>query len=133
VYVLVMVSCTVWLGAIGCLDEYIKVIKKNKEGLAGRFKIIGQVGLGIIIACTTHFHPDILVRQKVPVSKVTEVNEGELTKQVSNSGRTYYTQDVKSTVTNVPFYKENEFDYGNVLTNFGVPAGKFVFPLYHIE
>ena len=132
VYVLLMIITTVWMGAIGFLDDYIKVFKKNKEGLAGRFKIIGQVGLGIIIACTMHFHPDILVRQKVPVSKVTEVNEGELTKQVSNSGRTYYTQDVKSTVTNVPFYKENEFDYGNVLTIFGVPAGKFVFPLFLI-
>jgi len=132
VYVLLMIITTVWMGAIGFPDDYIKVFKKNKEGLAGRFKIIGQVGLGIIIACTMHFHPDILVRQKVPVSKVTEVNEGELTKQVSNSGRTYYTQDVKSTVTNVPFYKENEFDYGNVLTIFGVPAGKFVFPLFLI-
>lgn len=130
VYVILMIVTTIWMGAIGFLDDYIKVFRKNKEGLAGRFKIIGQVGLGIIIACTMHFHPDILVRQKVPVNKVTELNEGDLTKQVSTSGRTYYTQDVKSTVTNVPFYKENEFDYGNVLTILGVPAGKFVFPLF---
>lgn len=130
VYVILMIVTTIWMGAIGFLDDYIKVFRKNKEGLAGRFKIIGQVGLGIIIACTMHFHPDILVRQKVPVNKVTELNESDLTKQVSNSGRTYYTQDVKSTVTNVPFYKENEFDYGNVLTILGVPAGKFVFPLF---
>lgn len=130
VYVILMIVTTVWMGAIGFLDDYIKVFRKNKEGLAGRFKIIGQVGLGIIIACTMHFHPDILVRQKVPVNKITEVDSENLTEQVSNSGRTYYTQDVKSTVTNVPFYKENEFDYGNVLTILGVPAGKFVFPLF---
>lgn len=130
VYVILMIVTTVWMGAIGFLDDYIKVFRKNKEGLAGRFKIIGQVGLGIIIACTMHFHPDILVRQKVPVNKITEVDRENLTEQVSNSGRTYYTQDVKSTVTNVPFYKENEFDYGNVLTILGVPVGKFVFPLF---
>lgn len=130
VYVILMIVTTIWMGAIGFLDDYIKVFRKNKEGLAGRFKIIGQVGLGIIIACTMHFHPDILVRQKVPVNKITEVDSENLTEQVSNSGRTYYTQDVKSTVTNVPFYKENEFDYGNVLTILGVPAGKFVFPLF---
>lgn len=130
IYVILMIITTIWMGAIGFLDDYIKVFKKNKEGLAGRFKIIGQVGLGIIIACTMHFHPDILVRQKVPVSKTTELSDGDLTKQVSTNGRTYYTQDVKSTVTNVPFYKENEFDYGNVLTILGVPAGKFVFPLF---
>lgn len=132
VYVILMIVTTLWMGAIGFLDDYIKVFKKNKEGLAGKFKVIGQVGLGIIIACTMHYHPDILVRQKVPVSKVTEVNASELTEQVSASGNTYYTQDVKSTVTNVPFYKENEFDYGNVLTIFGVPAGAFVFPLFLI-
>ena len=131
IYIILMIVTTIWMGAIGFLDDYIKVFRKNKEGLAGRFKIIGQVGLGIIIACTMHFHPDILVRQKVPVSQVSNPSDAEFNEQqVKINGQSYYTQDVKSTKTNLPFYKKNEFDYGNVLTLFGVPAGKFVFPLF---
>src|SRR5690606_39988634 len=114
-----MLVTTIWMGAIGFLDDYIKVFKKNKEGLAGRFKIIGQVGLGIIIACTMQYHPDILVRQKVAVDQVPTEAHSQLNKQVTANGQSYYTQDVKSTKTNLPFYKKNEFDYGNVLTIFG--------------
>lgn len=130
IYVILMIVTTVWMGAIGFLDDYIKVFKKNKEGLAGRFKIIGQVGLGIIIACTMHYHPDILVREKVSLNQLSP--EAQVNKQVAVNGENYYTQDVKSTTTNLPFYKTNEFDYGNVLTVFGVPRGKFVFPLFLI-
>lgn len=125
VYVILMLITTVWMGGIGFLDDYIKVFRKNKEGLAGKFKIIGQVGLGIIIAVTMYFHPDIVVRQKVAnptdTSQLTAVVKGD---QVT------YTHDVKSTKTNIPFYKKNEFDYGNVLTVFGAEPGKHVFWLF---
>jgi len=130
IYVILMLVTTIWMGAIGFLDDYIKVFRKNKEGLAGRFKIIGQVGLGIIIACTMQYHPDILVRQKVVVSQTPIDAQSELEEQVGANGQSYYTENVKSTKTNLPFYKKNEFDYGNVLTIFGVPSGKFVFPLF---
>src|SRR5690606_21767947 len=83
---------------------------------AGRFKIVGQVGLGVIIACTMYFHPDIVVRETV-----TNPSAGTTVEQhvQRDTGQTYYTKDVKSTKTNIPFYKNNEFDYAKVLSMFG--------------
>jgi phospho-N-acetylmuramoyl-pentapeptide-transferase len=128
IYIILMLVTTVWMGAIGFLDDYIKVFRKNKEGLAGRFKIIGQIGLGIIIAVTMYLSPSIVVRQKVVVPPSSQI---ENTSKV-NSQSTVYMEDVKSTKTNIPFYKKNEFDYGNVLTIFGAKEGQFVFPLFLI-
>lgn len=128
IYIILMLVSTLWMGAIGFLDDYIKVFKKNKEGLAGRFKIIGQVGLGIIIAVTMYFHPSIVIRQKVVVPPSSQIEYSS--KQ--NSQPTIVTEDVKSTKTNIPFYKKNEFDYGNVLTLLGAKEGQFVFPLFLI-
>ena len=115
IYVLLMLTTTVWMGAIGFVDDYIKVFKKDKEGLAGRFKIMGQVGLALIIGWTMYFHPDIVVREQVTKPQVQ-------TAGISNhqvDGKTVYTSDVKSTLTNVPFYKNNEFDYAKVLKFLG--------------
>jgi phospho-N-acetylmuramoyl-pentapeptide-transferase len=115
IYVLLMLITTVWMGAIGFVDDYIKVFKKDKEGLAGRFKIMGQVGLALIIGWTMYFHPDIVVREQVAKPQVQ-------TAGISNhqvDGETVYTRDVKSTLTNVPFYKNNEFDYAKVLKFMG--------------
>jgi len=124
IYVILMLVTTIWMGTIGFVDDYIKVFRKNKEGLAGRFKIVGQVGLGIIIACTMYFHPDIVVRETVanpaPGSAV------EMRVQ-DDTGRTYYTKDVKSTKTNIPFYKNNEFDYAKVLSLFGLNGSTLTF------
>lgn len=127
IYVILMLVTTVWMGAIGFLDDYIKVFRKNKEGLAGRFKIVGQVGLGIIIACTMYFHPQIVVRETVmnpkPGSQVEiHVQEG--------TGQKYYTKDVKSTKTNIPFYKNNEFDYAKVLSVFGLNSSGLTFMVF---
>lgn len=122
IYVIIMIITTIWMGAIGFLDDYIKVFRKNKEGLAGRFKVIGQVGLGTLIAITMYFHPDIVVREQVtnptsskPVEVVINPQTGEKT----------YAENVKSTKTNIPFYKNNEFDYAKVLDIFGL-EGKWV-------
>lgn len=114
IYIILMLVTTVWMGAIGFLDDYIKVFKKDKEGLAGRFKIMGQVGLALIIGWTMYFHPDIVVREKVPFPTVSDAHV-ELRKK---GNELFYTQDVKSTQTNFPFYKDNEFDYAKVLTVF---------------
>lgn len=117
IYVIIMIVTTLWMGAIGFLDDYIKVFRKNKEGLAGRFKIIGQVGLGTLIAITMYFHPDIVAREKVQnpnASKAVEVMTD------TQTGKRYYAENVKSTKTNIPFYKNNEFDYGKVLSSFGL-------------
>ncbi|WP_262249153.1 phospho-N-acetylmuramoyl-pentapeptide-transferase [Parapedobacter soli] len=129
IYVLLMLVTTVWMGTIGFLDDYIKVFRKNKEGLAGRFKIVGQVGLGIIIACTMYFHPDIVVREKV----VNPAPGVAVEKRVqTDTGQTYYTKDVKSTKTNIPFYKNNEFDYAKVLSLFGANGSTMTFIVFLI-
>lgn len=121
IYIILMLITTVWMGAIGFVDDYIKVFKKDKEGLAGRFKIMGQVGLALIIGWTMYFHPDIVVREQVTLpAKV------QAPLDVHKRGdQYYYTQDIKSTITNVPFYKDNEFDYAKVLTVFGDQYEKY--------
>lgn len=106
IYVIIMLISTIWLGAIGFLDDYIKVFKKDKEGLAGRFKILGQVGLGLIVGVTLYFHDGITIKEKIdaPVSIETEQVFGE---------------EIKSTKTTIPFVKNNEFDYEVVLSWMG--------------
>jgi len=120
IYIILMLITTVWMGAIGFLDDYIKVFKKDKEGLAGRFKIMGQVGLALIIGWTMYFHPDIVVRERIVATAAIQASA-----DAAAPSSKYQYQDVKSTLTNVPFYKDNEFDYAKVLTVFGVDYGKY--------
>jgi phospho-N-acetylmuramoyl-pentapeptide-transferase len=130
IYVILMIVTTVWMGAVGFLDDYIKVFRKNKEGLAGRFKIVGQVGLGLIIGYTMYFHPNIVARQKVDEANVTKSKAPMVLRQ---KGETYYyTQDIKTTITNVPFYKNNEFDYAKVLKFIGPGYEKYAFLVFMI-
>ncbi len=114
IYIVLMLVTTVWMGTIGFVDDYIKVFKKDKEGLAGRFKIMGQIGLALIIGWTMYFHPDIVVREQVTLQD----SIGASVDVHKKGNEFYYTQDVKSTQTNFPFYKDNEFDYAKVLTFF---------------
>lgn len=126
IYIILMLITTVWMGAIGFVDDYIKVFKKDKEGLAGRFKIMGQVGLALIIGWTMYFHPDIVVREQVTLpAKIQAPLDVH-----KRGGQYYYTQDIKSTITNVPFYKDNEFDYAKVLTVFGDQYKKYSFVVF---
>jgi phospho-N-acetylmuramoyl-pentapeptide-transferase len=108
VYIILLLTATLWLGAIGFIDDYIKVFKKDKKGLAGRFKIIGQVGLGLIVGLTLYFNDNVVVREvnsaSVASTSVFNVDQSKLEYQ-----------DVKSTKTTVPFLKNNEFDYGDLL------------------
>jgi phospho-N-acetylmuramoyl-pentapeptide-transferase len=115
IYIIMMLVTTVWLGLIGFLDDYIKVFKKNKEGLAGKFKITGQVGLALIIGWTMYFHTSITIREevKLPVQHDVPVDFH------MRNDKPIYTQDVKSTKTTMPFYKNNEFDYAKVLKFMG--------------
>lgn len=130
IYVILMIVTTVWMGAVGFLDDYIKVFKKNKEGLAGRFKIVGQVGLGLIIGYTMYSHPNIVARQKVDEANVTKSKAPMVLRQ---KGETYYyTQDIKTTITNVPFYKNNEFDYAKVLKFIGPGYEKYAFLVFMV-
>src|ERR1700761_132224 len=120
VYVILMIVTTVWLGAIGFLDDYIKVFKKNKEGLAGRFKIIGQVGLALIIGFTMYYNKNILVQQEVkPPVKYDAKVEYHIKNDKNGKPISVLTQEIKSTKTTIPFYKNNELDYGKVLSFLG--------------
>ncbi|MDR1054832.1 MAG: phospho-N-acetylmuramoyl-pentapeptide-transferase [Prevotellaceae bacterium] len=107
VYVILMIVSTIWLGLIGFLDDYIKVFKKNKDGLKGKFKIIGQVGLGLIVGLTLYFSDSVVVRERVskptPTSKLMIVG-GEHAQRI-------WLEEGKSTKTTIPFFKNNEFDY----------------------
>jgi len=106
IYIILLLVSTVWMGLIGFLDDYIKVFKKNKEGLRGTSKIIGQVGLGLIVGLTLYFHEDVVVREFYePVANSIEVKAPEF-------------EDIKSTVTTIPFLKDNRFDY-RMLSPFG--------------
>lgn len=129
IYVILMIITTVWMGAVGFLDDYIKVFKKNKEGLAGRFKIVGQVGLGLIIGYTMYYHPNIVARQKVDETNV----KSKAPMVLRQKGETYYyTQDIKTSITNVPFYKNNEFDYAKVLKFTGPGYEKYAFLVFMV-
>jgi phospho-N-acetylmuramoyl-pentapeptide-transferase len=121
IYVIMMLVTTVWLGAIGFLDDYIKVFKKNKEGLAGKFKIIGQVGLALFIGFTMYSNPNIVMRQEVKLQNIADAPVS-----FHMRGNTpVYTQDIHSTKTTMPFYKKNEFDYGKVLNFIGVGSDHY--------
>lgn len=102
IYMLLMIISTIWLGTLGFCDDYIKVAKHDKEGMKGKFKIIGQVGLGLIVGLTMYFSPDITQREVIPVES-TENNVESV--YISDS------HDVKSTQTTIPFVKDNNFDY----------------------
>jgi phospho-N-acetylmuramoyl-pentapeptide-transferase len=110
IYVILLVVSTVWLGFIGFLDDYIKVFKKNKEGLAGRFKIVGQIGIGLIVGLTLYFHDDVVVREVSPASMASIETRSF---QEDNETALDY-KDVKSTKTTVPFRKNNELDYATI-------------------
>lgn len=108
VYIVILIATTVWLGLIGFLDDYIKVFKKNKEGLAGRFKIVGQVTIGLIVGLTLYFNNDVVIREVKPATTAsTQVMQEQ-------SIRLEY-HDVKSTKTTLPFIKDNEFDYSSLM------------------
>ena len=112
VYVILMLLTTVWLGSIGFIDDYIKIFRKNKEGLAGRFKIVGQVGLGLIVGLTLFFSNDVIIKEKVSVSALSAKQRIELMQGTSIlTPQDEVALESKSTKTTIPFVKNNEFDY----------------------
>jgi len=102
IYIILLLITMIWMGFIGWLDDYIKIFKKNKEGLQGRFKVIGQVLLGAFIGSILFFHPDVKVRADIN----TVSNEIESLDNIS-----LYKNDIKATLTTIPLFKNNEFDY----------------------
>lgn len=130
VYILLMIITTVWLGMIGFADDYIKVFLNNKKGLAGKFKIMGQVSLGVIVAATLYLSDDVSVREKVYDSKGTIKTEMGVNTETGQNEIHPMTKEIKSTKTTIPFIKNHEFDYKSLLWFLGKDAGKWVWLLY---
>ena len=117
IYIQVMLISTIWLGIIGFVDDYIKVFKKDKKGLAGKFKILGQVGLGLIVGLIMVFHSDITIKEKNVQTEVEGVYD-------------FSTTSVKSSKTTIPFFKNNEFNYENLTSWLGDGMAKYSWLLF---
>ena len=115
IYIILLLVSTLWMGLIGFLDDYIKVFRKNKEGLAGKFKVVGQVGLGFIVGLTLFFHEDVVVREFTGDPLVVEVNDAM---EDPTDVQSAYV-DIKSMVTTIPFVKDNEFNYSWLMPYIG--------------
>ena len=122
IYIILMLTSTLWMGSIGFVDDYIKVFKKDKKGLRGIFKVIGQVGLGIIVGATLYFHPEVTIKEQLPVVQ---------TEQFESANGPSYGDAVKSTKTTIPFFKDNEFDYA-YFTNWMGDSGKPITSIVYI-
>lgn len=132
VYVIIMIVTTVWLGIIGFIDDYIKVFKKDKAGLAGKFKILGQVGLGLIIGATLYWNPNVVVKEKlVSESLIIEHNSENVIEDVRKSENALYApKAVKSTTTTIPFIKNHEFDYSVLISWMGDDYKKYAWLIF---
>ena len=111
IYILLLIATTVWMGIIGFIDDYLKIKRKDKEGLKGRFKIVGQVTLGLIIGATLYFHPEVTIKQQAIDSDS-------------------FLQEEKSTKTTIPLFKNNEFDYSDVITWAGAGAKDYAWLIF---
>lgn len=120
VYVILMICSTIWLGIIGFLDDYIKVFKKDKQGLKGIFKVIGQIGLGLIVGTTLYFNEHIVIKEKVYNRDEIELDANMFADQVDSKNLPHYASvETKSMKTTIPFVKDNEFDYSDILSFLG--------------
>ncbi|WP_291722004.1 phospho-N-acetylmuramoyl-pentapeptide-transferase [Bernardetia sp.] len=117
IYVILLLVSTVWLGLLGFIDDYIKVIHKNKGGLSGKFKILGQIGIGILIGIAMYYHPDVLIR-----SFSESISNSDYTTLVNSSY-----EDIKSLKTTIPFIKNNELDYRSLVPDFLGEYGVVIF------
>ena len=125
IYVILLIVTTLWMGAIGFLDDYIKIFRKDKEGLKGIFKIFGQIGLGIIVGATIYFHPDITINENPQVPRSSAV---ELISSAENPVPT--SAEEKSTKTTIPFVKDNEFDYASLITWINPDYAKYAWLIF---
>lgn len=121
IYIIILLITTVWMGLIGFADDYIKVFKKDKEGLKGRFKVLGQVGLGIIVGSMLYFHQDVTIKEQLP-------QEQQIIQE--NGKKKVFGEEHKSTKTTVPFLKDNELDYAKALSFVGDGYEKYAWVIF---
>ncbi len=115
VYILLMIIATVWLGIIGFADDYIKVFKKDKRGLAGTFKVIGQIGLGIIVGATLYFNKGVITKEEIPFGDVYKYDSELISKVTDDNNVVHYMLTEKAPTTTIPFIKSHEIDYSAVI------------------
>ena len=117
VYILLLITTTLWMGTIGFIDDYIKVYKKDKDGLKGRFKIVGQVGLGLIVGLVLYFNPNVTMKE--------EVNRDQIVVTENVDPGQYFSPAKKKKKTSIPFLKNNEFDYADLISWIGDDYQKY--------
>lgn len=131
IYIILMIFTTVWLGLIGFIDDYIKVFKKNKQGLAGKFKIMGQVILGIVVGFTMFYHPNIAIKEQLPSSEIKADNVSKSPVKVYKvPNGEFTTKPIQSTQTTIPFFKNNTFDYASLIAWIGPEARKYAWIVF---
>ncbi|TGV03127.1 phospho-N-acetylmuramoyl-pentapeptide-transferase [Flavivirga rizhaonensis] len=126
IYIILLIVTTLWMGVIGFIDDYIKKFKNDKEGLKGRFKILGQVGLGIIVGVTLFFHSDVTMKEKLPVAE----QQILLAENPKVEASKLFKDEIKSTKTTIPFVKGNEFDYADLVTWISPSLGKYAWIIF---
>jgi len=112
IYIILLIVTTLWMGVIGFIDDYLKKFKNDKDGLKGRFKVLGQIGLGIIVGATLFFHNDVTMKEKLPI----EEQRVLLAENPDIEASKLFQDEIKSTQTTIPFVKGNEFDYADLIT-----------------
>jgi len=123
VYIIILLVTTVWMGVIGFMDDYIKTFRKNKDGLKGRFKILGQVTLGLFVGAMLYFHPSVTMKEKLPQEVEVVAEDGSRTRVLFDDAK-------KSTKTTIPFLKNNELDYAVAMDLFGEGMRKYAWLLF---
>lgn len=123
IYVILLIVTTVWMGLVGFADDYIKVFKKDKAGLSGKFKVLGQVGLGVFVGSIMYFHPQVTIRQE----KANPVYE---TEKITQNSTAEFRVEEQSLKTTIPFVKDNEFDYAQITSWFGDATGKYAWLIF---
>lgn len=119
IYIIIMLIATIWLGTIGFIDDYIKVFKKNKKGLHGKFKVVGQIGVGLLVALLMYFNQHVVIKRKVPATDRNTMDVSTVDDVTQEDGTTYEWVQEKSLKTTIPFVKNNEFDYAWLLSFLG--------------
>ncbi len=126
IYIILLIVTTLWMGTIGFIDDYIKKFRNNKEGLKGKFKVLGQVGLGVIVGATLFFHQDVTMKEKLPV----EQQRVLLAENPDVEASKLFDKEVKSTKTTIPFVKGNEFDYADLITWWSPGLSKYAWIVF---
>ncbi|MFT5752799.1 MAG: phospho-N-acetylmuramoyl-pentapeptide-transferase [Flavobacteriales bacterium] len=125
IYIILLIVTTLWMGVIGFLDDYKKKMERNKDGLAGKYKVLGQVGLGVIVGATMFFHPDITVKEELKNAPL--IAQSEI---IQNEDNPRFTEESKSLKTTLPFVKDNEFDYEKLITWINDDWGKYAWIIF---